>query len=170
MDKEFLYRLESTLKDIRNTLLLNENIRTLLYYDSADLAESQEVPAMELVADNILLRPVVEIDNDELANKKVFMTVSMPTMSFTSENSVDYAIKITIMADKTAWNYQNQNGDTCIRLYRLAQEVINELEGKKYSIAGKIYFSQMLETVLDKTIVGKSLLFYAEEGVGDGDN
>lgn len=102
MDKEFLYRLESTLKDIRNTLLLNENIRTLLYYDSADLAESQEVPAMELVADNILLRPVVEIDNDELANKKVFMTVSMPTMSFTSENSVDYAIKITIMADKTA--------------------------------------------------------------------
>lgn len=102
MDKEFLYRLESTLKDIRNTLLLNENIRTLLYYDSADLADSQEVPAMELVADNILLRPVVEIDNDELANKKVFMTVSMPTMSFTSENSVDYAIKITIMADKTA--------------------------------------------------------------------
>ena len=61
MDKEFLYRLESTLKDIRNTLLLNENIRTLLYYDSADLADSQEVPAMELVADNILLRPVVEI-------------------------------------------------------------------------------------------------------------
>lgn len=167
MDKTFLYRLESTLVKVRQKLLLNDKIRTLLYYDSADLAEKVETPAMELVAGNILLRPVIEIDNDELANKKLFIAISMPAMNFTDENAVDYAIKISIMADKTMWNYVDENGEQKIRLYQIAQEVINELEGEKFDTASALLFEQMLETTLDKTITGKSLLFSTDDGVGD---
>lgn len=167
MDKTFLYRLESTLVKVRQKLLLNDKIRTLLYYDSADLAEKVETPAMELVAGNILLRPVIEIDNDELANKKLFIAISMPAMNFTDENAVDYAIKISIMADKTMWNYVDENGEQKIRLYQIAQEVINELDGEKFDTASALLFEQMLETTLDKTITGKSLLFSTDDGVGD---
>lgn len=167
MDKEFLYRLESTLKNIRNTLLLNETIRTLLYYESDELNKEVEVPAMELVANNIVLRPIVEIDNDELANKKVFISITMPVMSFTTYDEADYAFKISVMADKSVWTYTDKDGNTNIRLYRLCQEIINELEGKKYDVAGVLEFQQMLETILDKTIAGKSLLFAASEGVGE---
>ena len=38
MDKKFLLRLEGTISSIKKTLLLNEDIRKLLFYDSKTIA------------------------------------------------------------------------------------------------------------------------------------
>ena len=65
--------------------------------------------------------------------------------------------------DKTNWVY---DGDK-IRVYRLAQLVINKLDGVKYDCATELQFEQMLETVTDKTTTGKSLLFSIVDGVGE---
>lgn len=173
MDKTFLIRLEGTLGKIKKTLLLNEDIRKLLFYDSATIAQQQsednipfeelDVPAIELVRDNIFLQPVVEVDNNPPFNKKVFISITSPSMGFESADSVEYAIKVSVQVDKTNWVFD----DNKIRVYRLAQEVINELDGEKYDCATELAFEQMLETITDKTVTGKSLLFSIVDGVGE---
>ena len=173
MDKEFLIRLESTLRQIKRDLLLNTDIRKLLYYDSSKIAELKseenipfeelDIPAIELVRDNIFLQPIVEVDNQPPYDKKVFMSITSPSMGFENADSVEYAIKISIQMDKTNWVY---DGDK-IRVYRLAQLVVNALDSKKYDCATELMFEQMLETVTDKTTTGKSLLFSIVDGVGE---
>ena len=173
MDKKFLLRLESTISSIKKTLLLNEDIRKLLFYDSKTIAtkkseenipfEELDVPAIELVRDNIFLQPIVEIDNQPPFNKKVFIAITSPSMGFESEDSVEYAIKVSIQMDKTNWVFD----DNKIRVYRLAQLVLNELDCKKYDCDTEVQFEQMLETITDKTVTGKSLLFSVVDGVGE---
>lgn len=173
MDKTFLLRLESTLSKIKKTLLLNEDLRKLLFYDSATIAQEKEenaisfkdleVPAIELVRDNIFLQPVVEVDIQPPFNKKVFIAITSPSMGFESDDSVEYAIKISIQMDKTNWVYD----DNKIRVYRMAQLIINDLDGVKCDCATELTFEQMLETITDKTVTGKSLLFSVVDGVGE---
>lgn len=173
MDKEFLIRLENTLSKTKKTLLLNEEIRKLLFYDSSTIQlqkqenntsfEDLSTPPIELVRGNIFLQPIVEVDNDPPFNKKVFISITSPSMGFVDVNSVEYAIKVSIQVDKTNWVYD----DSKIRVYRIAQEVINVLDGMKYDCATELSFEQMLETVTDKTVTGKSLLFSLVDGVGE---
>jgi hypothetical protein len=173
MDKTFLLRLESTLSKIKKTLLLNEDLRKLLFYDSATIVQEKEenaisfedleVPAIELVRDNIFLQPVVEVDIQPPFNKKVFIAITSPSMGFESDDSVEYAIKISIQMDKTNWVYD----DNKIRVYRMAQLIINDLDGVKCDCATELTFEQMLETITDKTVTGKSLLFSVVDGVGE---
>ena len=163
MDKEFLLRVEKTLKSIKRDLLYNENIRKLLYYESADLVDSARVPEIELVKDNIFLQPITEIDNNPPFNKKMFISITCPTGGLIDDVTMDYAFKISVMVDKTDWVY----GDNSIRVYSLCQEVVNTINGKKYDLANALDFEQVIEVVLDKTIQGKSLLFSNADGVGD---
>lgn len=173
MDKQFLIRLENTLRKIKRDLLLDEEIRKLLFYDSKEMErlqseenipfDSLDVPAIELVKGNIFLQPIVEVDNQPPFNKKVFISITSPSMGFAKDDSIEYAIKLSIQMDKTNWVY---DGDK-IRVYRLAQLVINKLDGVKYECATELAFKQMLETVTDKTTTGKSLLFSIVDGVGE---
>ena len=173
MDKTFLIRLEHTLQRIKKDLLLDEDIRKLLYYDSSKIAEFKseenipfdelDVPAIELVRGNIFLQPIVEVDIQPPFDKKIFMAITSPSMGFAEADSIEYAIKISIQMDKTNWVYD----DDKIRVYRLAQLVINKLDGVKYDCATELQFEQMLETLTDKTVTGKSLLFSIVDGVGE---
>ena len=173
MDKQFLIRLENTLRKIKRDLLLDEEIRKLLFYDSSEMErlqseenipfDSLDIPAIELVKGNVFLQPIVEVDNQPPYNKKVFIAITSPSMGFAKNDSIEYAIKISIQMDKTNWVY---DGDK-IRVYRLAQLVINKLDGVKYDCATELAFEQMLETVTDKTTTGKSLLFSIVDGVGE---
>lgn len=173
MDKQFLKRLAETLKQIKADLLLVPEIRKLLYYDSDVIKTTEEeektlfvdmpVPDMQLAKEHIFLQPIIEVDNEPPFNKKTFIAVTSPSMGFDTENSVEYTIKISIQCDKTNWIYGKDN----IRVYDLAQEVVNCLEGRKYACALKLRFEQMLETVTDKVVTGKSLLFSIGDGVGE---
>ena len=173
MDKTFLIRLENTLRDIRKALLLNSDIRKLLYYDSSTIQtrkeednisfEDLDTPPIELVQGNIFLQPIVEVDVEPPFDKKIFIAISSPSMGFETADSVEYAIKISVQMDKTNWIYD----DNKIRVYRLAQLIINELDGKKYDCATELTFEQMIETITDKTVTGKSLLFSIVDGVGE---
>ena len=173
MDKTFLLRLESTLSQIKKTLLLDAELRKLLFYDSETIRlkaeenglsfDELEVPAIELVRDNIFLQPIVQVDVEPPFNKKVFIAVTSPSMAFLKGDSIEHAIKISIQMDKTNWVY----GSNQIRVYHMAQLVVNALNGKKFDCATELSFEQVLETITDKTVTGKSLLFSVVDGVGE---
>lgn len=163
MDKKFLLRLEKTIKEIRNKLLLNESLRKLLYYESDELTEDAEVPSIQLVKDNIFLQPVVKIDVNPPFNKKMFIAITCPASGFNGYNEADHAIKVSVMAHDTAWVY----GDGCIRVLHMMQEIINDLDHVKFACATKLIYEQALQTTIDETTGGYSIMFSVTDGVGE---
>lgn len=167
MDKYFILRLESSLKAIKRKLLLNEKIRTLLYYDSEDilepLGETQD-PGIQLVKDNIFLQPVVSNDIDPPFNKKNFIAITAAGSGFTQQSvlSAEHAIKISVMVHKTNWIY----GDNNIRILHLVQEIINTLDGCRFSCSNDLVYEQLLQTVIDESMTGYSVIFSIVDGLG----
>ncbi len=170
MDKYFILRLESSLKAIKRKLLLNEKIRTLLYYDSDFMAENEgnlEVPSIQLVKDNIFLQPVVSNDIDPPFNKKNYIAITTSNSGFMGGTALmaDHSIKISVMVHKTNWIYGKDN----IRLLHLWQEIINEIDGFKASCSNAFEYEQALQTVIDESMTGYSIIFSIVDGLGDRD-
>lgn len=161
MDREFLLRLNDTFKSIRTKLLLNDKIRTLLYYDSFD--ENTAAPPIELAAEHIFTQPVITTDTVEPFNKKNYITITVPTGDIKG-NSIDYVCRIIIMCEKSSWN---SNGN--IRPLLIAQEVINTLHKTQFKLAGSLNFDSIVETVTTKDVYGYSLLFNTTDGISDID-
>lgn len=170
MDKNFILRLESSLKAIKRKLLANEKIRTLLYYDSEYIDENQtnlEIPSIQLVKDNIFLQPVVSNDIDPPFNKKNYIAISTSALGFVGGSTLmaDYAVKVIIMIHKTNWIY----GDNNIRVLHLMQEVINEIDGYKADCSNAFEYEQAIQTVIDESITGYSIIFSIVDGLGETD-
>lgn len=162
MDKQFLIRLNDSYKQIRTRLLLNEKIRTYLYYDEID--ENTEVPPIDLAKQHIFLQPIITTDVVEPFNKKNYISITVPNADI-SNSKVLYTVRIIVMSEKTCWEV---NGD--IRPLILSQEIVNELEGLKLDLATKLSFSSMVETVTNKDVSGYSLLFTVADGIGKNDD
>lgn len=158
MDKNFLLRVDDTFKQIKTQLLLNEEIRKMLYYDDITLSP---VPAIEQVADHIFLQPVVSVDTTEPFNKKNYITITIPEGE-PSENKIDYVLRIIVMCEKSSWN---MNGD--VRPLKICQEIVNILDGYKVAFSNSLKFSRIVETVTSKDVYGYSLLFEATDGISD---
>ena len=75
MDKKFLLRVNDSMKRIKTNLLLNDNIRQLLYYD--EINSSTDIPLIEQVAGNIFIQPVIDVEVKEPFNKKNYITITL---------------------------------------------------------------------------------------------
>mgnify|MGYP007037169879 CR=1 FL=1 len=73
MDKKCLLRLNDTFKSIKTKILLNENIRNLLYYDVLS-EENEEVP-VRVAAEHVFIQPVIDVE--EPFNKKNYITIML---------------------------------------------------------------------------------------------
>lgn len=161
MDKKFLLRLDNTFKSIKTKLLLNENIRKMLYYDAID--ENTSVPPIELTAEHVFIQPIIAVETSEPFNKRNYITITSPEGDV-SDNKMDYVIRIIVMCDKSSWNL---NGSA--RPLLLAQEIINELHNEKFQLSNPLYFTNIVETVTSKDVCGYSLLFDTTDGISDID-
>lgn len=166
MDNKFLLRMEKTLKDIKSRLLVNDTIRTLLYYESDEITDNVAVPSIQIVKDHIYLQPIVDTDVTEPFNKKNYIAITLSVGNAESPNTITYAIKISVMCHETCWTY----GDNHIRALRIMQEVINDIDGVKFACATKLNFEQLLQTITKKEITGYTLLFSVGDGTGEVDD
>jgi hypothetical protein len=99
MDKKFLIRLNDTFKSIKTKLLLNEDIRKLLYYDNVD--ESTPVPPIQLAAEHVFIQPVINVETTEPFNKRNYITITGPDGD-KSGNKINYVVRLIVMCDKSA--------------------------------------------------------------------
>lgn len=165
MDKHFLLRVEKTLKEIKRVLLLNKKIRTLLVHDSKAWEEGEpEIPTIQLAKDNIFLQPIIDSDIEPPFNKKVYISITLTASGFSNQLDIvaDHAIKVSIMVHKTNWLYSNEN----IRALHIMQEVINELHGLRLACSNALEYEQTLQTIVDETMTGYSVLFGVIDGLG----
>lgn len=158
MDKTFLHRVNSSLKTIKTQILLNENIRKMLYYDDV---VNNLVPTIEIMKDYVFLQPVINVDTIEPFNKKNYITITIPEGNKQS-NKMLYTVRIIVMCDKTSWQL-----NTDIRPLLISQEIINILDGYKLDMSNKLSFSSIVETVTSKDVYGYSLLFDITDGISD---
>jgi hypothetical protein len=158
MDKQFLIRVNNSFKQIKTQLLLNETIRSYLYWDDV---VSNEVPPIEIVKDHIFIQPVVDVETSEPFNKKNYITITVPEGE-KSENCMDYVVRIVVMSDKSSWTINDD-----VRPLIISQEIINILDGYKTYFSGSLSFSSLVETVTTKDVVGYSLLFTTSDGISD---
>ncbi len=161
MDKKFLLRVSDSFKKIKTQLLLNKEIRKLLYYDIID--DDTVEPDIKQVKDNIFLQPVVNVDTVEPFNKKNYITITIPSGE-KNKNKMVYVLRIIVMCDKSSWIVKDN-----IRPILLSQEIINELNGFKTDFSNEIKFSEIVETVTNKDMIGYSILFEAIDGISDID-
>lgn len=158
MDKQFLIRVNNSFKQIKTQLLLNEKIRSYLYWDDV---ENNPTPSIEAVKDYVYTQPVVDVETVEPFDKKNYITITLP-QGEKDDNRVDYIIRIIVMSDKNNWNV----GDD-IRPLILSQEIINTLDGYKTYFSGFLSFDSLVETITTKDVMGYSLLFLVSDGVSD---
>lgn len=165
MDKNLLIRLESTMRAIKTQLLLNEKIRKLLFYTEIENLEDVALPSIADVKGNIFLQPIIDVDVDPPYNKKNYITITVPDSRIVS-NKMDYVFRIIVQCDKTCWTF----GDDFIRPLHFSQEIINILDKARFSCSGQLKFTNLVETVTDKTTSGYSVLFTLIDGIGDPDD
>lgn len=158
MDKTFLHRVNSSLKTIKTQILLNEDIRKMLYYDDV---VNNLVPTIEIMKDYVFLQPVINVDTIEPFNKKNYITITIPEGNKQS-NKMHYTVRIIVMCDKTSWQL-----NTDIRPLLISQEIINILDGYKLDMSNQLSFSSIVETVTSKDVYGYSLLFNITDGISD---
>lgn len=161
MDKNFLKRVNDSLKQIKTKLLLDEDIRKLLYYDVVN--KDTVSPVIDQVKDHIFLQPIIDVETTEPFNKKNYITLTIPEGELNNHKMV-YVVRVIIMCDKSTWEL---NGD--IRPLLIAQLVSNILDGFKTEFSNALKFSNIVETVTSKDVVGYSILFDTADGISDVD-
>lgn len=153
------------MRAIKTQLLLNDNIRKLLFHTEIESLENVVLPPFGAVKDNIFLQPIIDVDVDPPYNKKNYITITVPDGRVRA-NKMEYVFRIIVQCDKTCWTYD----DDYIRPLRISQEIINILDGQRFSCAGQLNFTSSAETVTNKTVSGYSLLFSLIDGIGDPDD
>lgn len=159
MDKTFLIRMNNAFKKVRTQLLLNDKIRSLLYYD---VIEADTVaPEIEQAAEHIFIQPIVDVDAKEPFNKKNYITITIPEGQ-REDNRMDYVFRVIVMCEKSTWSIE---GDS--RPLLVAQEVVNILDGFKTELSNTLMFTGIVETVTNKDVCGYSVLFEVSDGISD---
>ena len=163
MDTKFILRVEKTIQEIKAKILMNEEVRKLLFYESDALVDGVEIPSVQMVEGNVFTQPVVNVTTEPPFNKKIFIAISLSASGFRAVNEVDHAIKVAIMCHSSDWIY----GENKVRVLHLAQEVINAIDGRKFACAERIDYEQLLQTVVNEDITGYSIIFSVADGVGE---
>ena len=161
MDKKFLLRLNDTFKTIKTTLLLNDNLRTLLFYDEID--EDTVAPPIQVAAEHVFLQPVIKTETTEPFNKKNYISITGPEAK-KRDNRVVYILRVIVMCDKSTWMVNNN-----IRPLLIAQEIINTINGVKFQLSGALELDGIVETVTSPDVTGYSILFDVVDGISDTD-
>lgn len=162
MDKEVFLRLESSLRQIKTTLLSDPELRKLLYYSSEEVKSSLEDlkdVTIAAVDGNIFLQMVVDLDTKPPFDKRNYISIYLSSGKCSDEDFMSYALNIQVSSEKHDWNLKGR-----IRPLLMASRVAALLDGKKLDMSGPIYFSSIQQVLVNDDVSGYALIFAAGDG------
>jgi flagellar hook assembly protein FlgD len=155
-----LKRIQSTLAEIKATLLNNGVIRQLLCNDSNNCL-NMETPTVKSAEKYITLKPVFQFENtDDYAQNGMINIVFSDGEPDDEANMLDGVVQVNVVYNTDKWELV----DNKIRTLELADKVIELLNNKKFSVSNKIEFTSMQQLILSKQLVGYALLFAISDG------
>ena len=155
-----LRRIQSTLAEIKATLLNNGIIRQLLCNDSNNCL-NMETPTVKSAEKYITLRPVYQFENtDDYAQNGMINIVLSDGEPNDDYNMFDGIVQVNVVYNVDKWELI----DNKIRTLELANKVIELLNNKKFSVSNKLEFTNLQQLILSKQLVGYALLFVINDG------
>jgi hypothetical protein len=128
--------IDRVVSEIKKMILNNENIRKLIAVNTPN-ALTSEAPSKSVVSEFILTSPAVYMTEDEnQVNYNTFAVVYIPLLEFNSQmNDLTFAIDLFTRKELIEIN-NNQ-----LRLHQLLGEIVDTIDNKRISMAGRIQFS-----------------------------
>lgn len=143
-------------KKIVEKILTNEKFLKLLYYKSKDalkLPNLSEAEKERLINKNILSHPYIPSE-DEVENYIQILFDNF-TQNQVNPQYVDNMIVITLLCHKYTWILEDWN----LRLYTMANEVMNMLNNKKLTGIGTVQFVTASAFVPNSSVFGLTMTF-----------
>ena len=128
-------KIVSAIHEIRNRLLQDEKIRSLLVYDSSDALTQENVPTIETVKDYISLYPVIEegiITTDRNCAIAIDL-VNIDTDFEDDDTSILGSVVVSVLCTDKVLLLDNNK----FRNWEIARLIINDLDDMKGSASGK---------------------------------
>lgn len=154
-------------KKITQKILENDKLLKLIYYNSPDALEKENLTNEEkqgLINKNILSYPFIP-DNTDVEN---YIQILFDNFLPNEENPeyIDNTISITIFCNRQNWVLTNWR----MRLYSMANEVMNLLNKKKLTGIGITNFIGGVSIVPSENIIGITLNFLVINSVNTKDD
>ena len=162
MDKEVFLRLESSLRQIKTTLLSDAELRKLLYYSSEEVKgnlEDMKDVTIAAVEGNIYLQLVVDLDTKPPFDKRNYLSIYLSSGSRTDEDMMIYGIAVQVGCEKHDWNLKGR-----VRPLLIVQKIINLLDNQKFDLSHPLEFNNIDQTIVNDDVIGYAVVFAAGDG------
>lgn len=155
--------IQNSLFEIKGIIRSNENIRKLVFYDSAD-ALSLSTPSAAQADPKIRVTAVFDITEPPYDHNTFVTVVATKIQANPEEQYFNSVIRINIITQAQLWELDNDK----VRPLEIANNIVSSLENYK-TVSGtshKLFFKSMDLVVLDGNINGYGLVFHLLEGSG----
>lgn len=141
---------------ITEKLIKNDKLLKLIYYNTSDALSKPNLTDEEkekLINKNILPYPYIPEDDDVENYIQVLFDNFLPNRNNTQY--IDNTIIITILCNRQNWILENWQ----IRLYSIANEIMNMINNQKFSGIGRAEFIGGASLVPSEHVIGMTLNF-----------
>lgn len=135
---------------IRRTLLEDETIRKLLFYNDKD-ALDKTVPAQSQIEKQIVPYPIIMGNEEDIYAQ--FITVSPEEIYIKADEEINIVVSVGV--HKNNW-FLNSNK---MRAYQLVNRLGILLNGKKFNVAGKLQKKYIGAVYYTPDVLGFSVAF-----------
>lgn len=166
-----IQNISDDLFNIRTTLLNDEDIRKLLFYDSKNALSLPAPSKSDLIVESdtelgyITLFPIME--KGVLSyDRNTFIQITLPAVDIDVDKDDQNMFAGVLITAITDFKHYMLN-DNKIRLLEIINRVIKLLDGKKLKSAGKLEAIKVEEVIFDNYVYGYSLkLVFSDMGEG----
>ena len=154
-------RFEKMLPQIRRIILEDEIVRRLLYHDSNN-AFYMDTPTIDDVKDYITLRPIYSLDGHGKYEQNGMINVywaKLPRNDY-DEVVITGILRVGVIFNVDKWELV---GDK-IRPIQVCDRITTRLDGITLETSNPMKFHSMEETIINKQLVGYTLLFSVTDG------
>lgn len=153
---------EDLFYEIKNTLLNSSDLKKLVFYNTADALTRAE-PKYSEASKSVYIKPIIYVyDDSPEFGISSFVSIGL-IESLILDGAIRSSIKISVACNREVWELNNNR----IRPLAILSEVSNVLDGKKFTIAGKLTLSVVKEVYYNNDLVGYTALFDIDEEKGD---
>ena len=160
MDAKVFSRTATSLRTIKSLLAADNELGKLLILDNPVLGDS---PPISQVRSTIFIQPIIDVETTPPFNRDVFITLTVPEIAKSGQTAASIIYRVSCFAERMKWTY----GDDRLRLFEMVERVTEVLDNAVVANAQPLFFDSILETVINKQMLGYSILFRGGDGIGD---
>lgn len=158
---KILNSVQDAIYEIKQLIQSDENLRKLVYYDSANPLDAGSVP-FATADPYIVVAPIYDVTEPPF-DKNTIISIALSRGVYDEEIVLlKGVVKINILTRSALWKI---NGSK-IRPLEIANIIIDKLNHQKVTTSHKLLLANIELAILNENVNGYSVTFHLEEGSG----